>query len=327
MSKIQDLKDKPDNNVNIVNVLSLFAPDVKNKTKYIETLTRVFHNDIILDPDILGKKTKDFNFTQEQLDELNKLEKVYLTVLLSQQENRDAFLKFVEFCHFNEKNALENNDLQSYKSFKDVFAEHKKIKDKEEQKMLEKQVIKLLDDDEWLMIIPLTYESSLKYGSSTKWCTASTDYPSHYESYTKKGVLIYCINKRQKTKYAGYCEIKSYGGSKEISFWNSADSKVDGLSCGFSAEALKIFHEQFKLGEPNNTKIQTIEQLRKKALGTTKPSVGKKPVFTKEEYVAMSGMTANMGVAPEPEPATNEAADYTEIYNTIVNYMGGRNRG
>lgn len=326
MSKIQDLKDKSDNNINIINVLSLFAPDVKNKTKYIETLARVFHNDIILNPDILAKKTKDFGFTEEQFNSLNKLEKVYLTVLLNEEENRDAFMKFVEFCEYNEKNALGNSDLQSYKSFKDVFAEHKKVKEKKEQKMLEKQVIKLLDDDEWLMVIPLTYESSLKYGSNTKWCTASTEYPSHYESYTKKGVLIYTINKKQKTKYAGYCEIKSFGGSKDISFWNSADSKVDGLSCGFSAEALKVFHEQFKLSEPNNTNIQTIEQLRKKALGTTKASIGKKPSFEKEEYTSMSGSTANMGMA-EPAPPTNEAADYTEIYNTIVNYMGGRNRG
>lgn len=330
MSKIQELRENPDNIINLVNVLALFAPDVKNKTKYIETLVRIFHNDVTIQEETLNKKIQDFGFSQEEVTNLNKVEKIYLTILLNEQENRDAFMKYIEFCLYNEKNAIENNDLQSYKSFKQIFAEHKKAKDKDEQKTLEKQVIKLLDDDRWLVVIPLTYEASLKYGANTKWCTASTEYPTHYESYTKKGILIYCINKKNNDKYAGYCEIKSYGTGKDISFWNAADTKIDGLSCGFSAEVIKIFHDEFKLDDPKSaSKMMTVEQFRKKALGTidANPKKTKTAKSIRDEYATMSGGTATISMpGSEPEPATNEAADYSEIYNTIVEYMGGRGR-
>lgn len=322
MSRIKELRELPENKVNIVNVLELLVPDVKNNTKYTDALLRMFHNDIKLEEKTLNERIKEFDVTNEKLAALNKMEKIYLSIVLNEKENRSVLLKFAEFVQFNEKGAIAKNDLQAYKSFNDMFEQYDIAKEKEVQKLLEKQVIKLIDDENWFAIIPLTYEASLKYGSSTKWCTASKDYPNHYENYTRKGVLIYTRNKKTKKKFAGYCEIKESGRRKEITFWDEADNKVDGMACSFSTEMYAIFMEQFKFAEPGNTNIPTIEKLRKKVLGTTNPNgpaLPKKKVVKASVSGGMDEPTAEGINAP-----TDENADYSDIYNTIVNYMGGR---
>ena len=63
-------------------------------------------------------------------------------------------------------------------------------------KELEKLVLKLHEDEEWLIIKPLTYESSKKYGAGTKWCTAADNEDYQFYNYTNRGILIYTINKK-----------------------------------------------------------------------------------------------------------------------------------
>ena len=59
------------------------------------------------------------------------------------------------------------------------------------EKDLEKQIKVVYSDDEWVVLRPLTYHSSLKYGSSTKWCTASESNPDYFLRYVKRGILLY----------------------------------------------------------------------------------------------------------------------------------------
>ena len=67
-------------------------------------------------------------------------------------------------------------------------------------KELSKQTHKLYEDNEWLVIKPMSYQASLKYGASTKWCTVSNDSSEYYFKYSKRGILIYSINKKQVIK-------------------------------------------------------------------------------------------------------------------------------
>ena len=52
---------------------------------------------------------------------------------------------------------------------------------KEFNKELEKQIIREYEDDEWLILRPLTFEASLKYGSATKWCTTYSKEKQYFE--------------------------------------------------------------------------------------------------------------------------------------------------
>lgn len=92
-------------------------------------------------------------------------------------------------------------------------------------------------DDEWLLLRPLTYQSSLKYGSGTRWCTASKDNPEHFFRYSERGILVYCINLKTGEKFGYFKEVRlddsSVKNDLELSFWNAADNRVDSIQCNF----------------------------------------------------------------------------------------------
>ena len=98
---------------------------------------------------------------------------------------------------------------------------------KEKEKEAKAGVDKLYEDDRWLLVKPNTYEGSCYYGSSTKWCTASKDYPKHFEDYSNRGVLFYIID---KTKDVGdffkIALFKKWNGEEE--WYDRADNRLEG---------------------------------------------------------------------------------------------------
>ena len=92
-------------------------------------------------------------------------------------------------------------------------------------KQMESQIIKLMDTDEWLVLRPLTYLASKKYGSNTKWCTTSEGNPDYFIKYSSKGVLIYCLNKKTGYKVASFYSLDK--NDPEFSFWNQKDDRID----------------------------------------------------------------------------------------------------
>jgi hypothetical protein len=56
----------------------------------------------------------------------------------------------------------------------------------------------IVDNDDYLLLIPKTHEGSLKYGANTKWCTASRINPRTFKQYTSNGYLFYLIRKNKK---------------------------------------------------------------------------------------------------------------------------------
>lgn len=53
----------------------------------------------------------------------------------------------------------------------------------------------LFENDKWLLIRPLTFEAELKYGKSTKWCTAGVNSKNTFYSYMANGYLYIIIDK------------------------------------------------------------------------------------------------------------------------------------
>ena len=51
------------------------------------------------------------------------------------------------------------------------------------------------EDDKWVIVRPLTFASSVKYGASTRWCTTYQAEKQYFERYWRQGILIYFINK------------------------------------------------------------------------------------------------------------------------------------
>jgi len=57
---------------------------------------------------------------------------------------------------------------------------------------------KLYEDEQYLIVAPLSKEGSCYYGQSTKWCT-SAKRQNQFNNYIEDGTLLYIINKKAKT--------------------------------------------------------------------------------------------------------------------------------
>lgn len=110
----------------------------------------------------------------------------------------------------------------------------------------EEHVEVLYEDDEVLFIIPKTHKGSLKYGASTRWCTASKDNHHTFNNYVKGGLLAYLIDKKDKTntqyrKLAFYSSWSEGGVTSNILIYNTSDSTCQDkliMSGGWSDETL-----------------------------------------------------------------------------------------
>ena len=52
---------------------------------------------------------------------------------------------------------------------------------------------KIYQDENIVVVAPLTHKASCKYGANTKWCTAVPSNSEHFKEYMENGVLIYFI--------------------------------------------------------------------------------------------------------------------------------------
>lgn len=106
---------------------------------------------------------------------------------------------------------IDNKNIYSYKDFNVLLSTINTAQETKDTKTFVKDdhTITLIDNERYWLVIPTTYEGSCKYGSSTKWCTAMKTTKTHYENYTKNGLLVYLMRKKttgKNLKYAFHIE-------------------------------------------------------------------------------------------------------------------------
>ena len=261
MSRIDELKKQhKDLALNDLDLMKMVMPD--QAIKYVEVLAKLAkskYKEIAIAHDgednlrtaclsALAGWGIDYNY-------LETLETPVLWMLWNRMETllgQNNFKLFIKFANLNERGLISNNDVTSYKSFNEIeqavsLAEIKLI-DKE----LEKQIIKVHEDDEWLLLKPLSLEASMKYGASTKWCTTSEG-GKYFANYSKWGILIYCLNKKTGYKFASFKNLDR-DRDNEFSFWNPADSKIDPLdTMEIPTEILAIIRKEVNTNSVPNT--------------------------------------------------------------------------
>ncbi|MEN9302238.1 MAG: hypothetical protein RL264_667, partial [Bacteroidota bacterium] len=132
---------------------------------------------------------------------------------------------FLQFRELNERGLIQNSDLTKYSTIDDVISAVSLSEIKLLEKELENEVIKEFEDEKWLLVRPLSFQSSLRYGSSTKWCTTFKREKDYFFKYFYRGTLVYFINKETgyKVAFYGECSHKLI----DISFWNQQDNRCD----------------------------------------------------------------------------------------------------
>jgi Leucine-rich repeat (LRR) protein len=91
------------------------------------------------------------------------------------------------------------------------------LRKKEEIQIAEQDAKKIFEDDNLLVIQPLTEQASCKYGAGTKWCTAAKK-DNMFEEYSKKGPIYILIPKEPnytKEKYQISIEAEQFMNEKD----------------------------------------------------------------------------------------------------------------
>jgi len=129
-------------------------------------------------------------------------------------------------------------DINQYKSLKDLVKASQEAQQNVSKRELKKTgANKVYEDDSFLVIVPTTHEASCFYGAGTKWCTSTSDRDSHFNSYSRKGTLMYILNKDLPEtdplyKIALY---KAYGGGQE-SYYDATDKQMSDIKAALSPE-------------------------------------------------------------------------------------------
>jgi hypothetical protein len=208
MSRLDKLKEQhPELNISVMDVLGRIDPT--NTYKYMEFLI---------------KKFKEF---YSEYDDWA----VGLGIEMMGSDNMDALNEFERHA---KANRITNPDISQYKDFNQINDAVLEANEKVRMKELEKQVIKLYDDDEWSVVIPLSYEASKIYGANTKWCTTQERY---WNDYYKTYKLIYIQNKKTNDKYA---VSRHWEDNKKVQAWMSNDDETSPLLLPLPIEVMSV---------------------------------------------------------------------------------------
>ena len=98
-----------------------------------------------------------------------------------------------EFERHSKANRIKNKDISQYTNFLELNESVKLAEEIENRKKLEKEILKIHEDDTWLILTPLSFEASQVYGANTKWCVTQLKY---WNQYLTTHRLIYVLNKK-----------------------------------------------------------------------------------------------------------------------------------
>jgi hypothetical protein len=155
---------------------------------------------------------------------------------------------FQEFRNYMEQGLLDNKDVTSYQTIGDISHAVSLASMKAIEKEMEGQVHVEYEDDQWLILRPLTFAASSKYGAGTKWCTTYKKEKSYFERYWRNGALIYFNNKKTGYKFASF---KGIYNDREFSFWTASDHRTEFLNLDLEDYMLPVVKKIFKTEKTN----------------------------------------------------------------------------
>lgn len=274
MSKVEEYKKTyPHFNINYIDI---FKKLDKSKTgKYLPLFTKILTGEIsrrVEDmekyTDYVKEKLNNYGFDHNGLSQFEMFTVCHLIEAIGE----NPISSLIEFMDYMERGYIDNKDVLTYKSMDQVKNAISVASLKEHSKELENQIKNEFEDDTWIILRPLSWEASSKYGASTKWCVTYRKDKEYFAKYFSKGVLVFFINKKTGYKFALYSEV--YNEFNEITFWNAEDSRVDFLSLDVD------FYLLPKIKELANSKIKNSDYLSEEE---------KEKVFKECKYVEYKG--------------------------------------
>jgi hypothetical protein len=301
MSRLNELKrDNPSLILNVIEIInSLF-----NKSKYTElsvNLIKNYRDNRINNYDRANnlklELIHEFKLDEDFINSKSNEEIINIHWCLVDYFGYYNFELIKKFEELNERNLIINNDLTKFKTFEELELEVSLAELKSVTKDLEKQTIKLYENDEWLVIKPMSFLASKKYGATTRWCTTMEHNPDYYLKYSRNGILIYCLNKKTGDKVAAYKSLSTHE-NRETSFWDMSDIRIDSIESGLPNEIMEVIKNEFINMKKTNWDLLSEDDANNQLLWIQQNSYDK-------EF-------------REPEPIAVRIDEYTEEINEYV---------
>lgn len=223
MSRLDRLKEQhPELNVSLIDMLAKVDPT--STYKYTEFLI---------------KMTKEMFGTSYSDNASNDIGlNIGIDILGS-----DNVSSLNEFEIHSRAGRIKNSDISSYKNWRQIENSVKEAEEIVRMKELEKQVKKLYEDSEWMVLTPLSFEASKVYGMGTKWCTTQE---RHWNDYISNYKLIYIINKLNNDKFAVSRDKRS---DSKIQAWLSDDKETSPFMIPLPSNIMSIITEEVRKKE------------------------------------------------------------------------------
>ena len=157
---------------------------------------------------------------------------------------REALVLFDRY-----RNRLEKKQIQMYKSVYELInvmdeyeergEEERESKDKVED-IKKNQTKRVYEDSEWIVVIPISKESSCFWGMGTKWCTAAReDRDNMFKNYNSQGILYIVISKKLKDDKGR--QVKFQFHFETMQYMNVKDEVIDKEEYDLFSRGLKDF--------------------------------------------------------------------------------------
>ena len=269
MTKKEQLKShNPVLMLSAFDIIDSLFPDAKYKEMIVNLIKQRFNSNKLCKEEISHYYGDNLN---QIITKYSDGELSYILRILDNILNEAQVKMITTFINYDKQNLMNGVDYTSIKSFDELEQLNSLSEIKKMGNELEKEIIKIFEDGEWLILRPLTHLSSMKYGSSTKWCTTSQHEPTYFSRYIKNGALIYCINKKTGLKVASHRDYSEYS----TTFWNMQDHRIDSLDTGLPYSILDIVRSEI-LKNKTNHDLMSEEQINKEALYMLRFEYGEK---------------------------------------------------
>ena len=213
MSRIDDLKKQnPNLNINLIDLIA--EADPSDSYKYLGFLIKMLKE---------NSSNNNVNILRHMFGEEN-------------------LLALKKFDDHSRANRIKVKDISLYNSFKQIKEEVSEADELVRIKEMEKQTKILYKNDEWFVIIPLSYEASRLYGKGTKWCTTQEKY---WNQYIPDYKIIYIIDKKNNNNYAISCKVSN----NLVEGWMSNDDPINPFIIPIPFEILAKITEEIRKGE------------------------------------------------------------------------------
>lgn len=256
MSKLKDLpKQYPNLDISIIDFAKLI--DRTKSYKYTPVICKILNSKWDFDsstaPNHKESRKKDIE-TRLTLKGINHQdlsinEKLALSFLCDMFDDH-TFELINDLIVLGERNLLPTKDILTYKDLEQIKNDISLASIKSDEKDLENQVFVEFEDDNWIAVRPLTFESSCRYGASTKWCTTYRKNKEYFAKYWDGGILVYFINKKTGYKFAGFRGITYH---EDLSFWSSEDTRIDSLELECEPYVYSIVKKIFNSDKCNSS--------------------------------------------------------------------------